>query len=122
MRSRISYWPKRSGPDEGTAAAGSSRRFGGGTAVDAGIGRGVGTPGEVFGFGSASPDSVSSRMRSTSVLEESRGFGGGGGRGHGSTGGGVFSGGVAGIAGGAVGAAGVVAGRGAGGGRVGGGP
>src|SRR5262245_26904577 len=92
IRSRISYWPKRSGPDDGTAASGSSRRLGG-TAVEAGIGAGVGTPGEVFGFGSARPDSVSERMRSTSVFDDSRGLGAAGG---GAIGGGVFTGGAAG--------------------------
>src|SRR5215831_9144047 len=98
MRSRISYWPKRSGPDDGTAASGSSRRFGGGTAVEAAIGGGVGRPGEVFGFGSARPDRVSSRMRSTSVFDDSRGLGAGGAAaaGGGVIGGGVFWGGIAG--------------------------
>ena len=90
MRSRISYWPKRSGPDDATAAAGSSRRrgaagsapgvvVGGGVAPAAGLGR------------DRTPDSVSERILSTSVFEESFWRGGAAGV-EGVTGSGVLSG------------------------------
>src|SRR5215472_9454476 len=72
MRSRISYCPKRSGPDEGTAAAGSSRRRGAGGGTEAG--GGVAPAGRAFGI--ARPESVSSIIRSTSVSDESFGRGG----------------------------------------------
>src|SRR5262245_29807507 len=70
IRSRISYWPNRSGPDDGTAASGSSRFFGG---AAPGAEAGGVTPGAVFGFGRARPESVSEIILSTSVSEESFG-------------------------------------------------
>ena len=74
MRSRISYWPNRSGPEDGTAASGSSRRRGSGVGIDVPAGGGV-APAGALARGREIPESVSERILSTSVSEESLGRG-----------------------------------------------
>src|SRR5215831_7564597 len=79
MRSRISYWPKRSGPDVDTVPVASAGR-GTTTAGDglAGVGGAAGAAGAAAGFARAAilmPESVSEIMRSISVSVEKRGAG-----------------------------------------------
>ena len=73
--SSSSYWPKRSGPDDATAAAGSSRRRGAAAAVAPRGALGVVIGGGVAPAGGRgrdrTPESVSERILSTSVPEES---------------------------------------------------
>ena len=85
--SMISYWPKRSGPVAGTAAAGSARRrVPDSSARDGAVGEAgaLGGDGGVApaggrGLGDVIPERVSERIRSTSVPEESLGLGAGAG-------------------------------------------
>src|SRR6516225_8227076 len=74
MRSRISYWPKRSGPDVDTVPVASAGREA--AAAGAGLAGTGGGAGAAAGFGRAAilmPESVSEIMRSISVSVEKRG-------------------------------------------------